>query len=428
MRRPTGWALASIAVCAIGCAHGTAQEQVRLVRGIDWAGRGTWLRAEFHTHTRFSDGAHTVEEVVAAAQRFGCDVVAINDHGDPKMKGGTPEYVDAIRTARQQHPGMVVMTGMEWNVPPGKGQEHATVLFPSAMESSERLLPFKTQYDDEQREGDSAGLAAAGLAALTPANAGDAAPVMFFNHPNRRPASKSLPALTFRELQRQAPRILIGVEGGPGHQKAQPLGAYDDQSKLADRWDRIVAEPGGVWDRWLGEGLTVWGAIASADFHSPNGDFWPCEFSSTWVYAPSRTADGVIQALRAGSFFAEQGRIVDEADLQVAFGARPARTFHAGETVAVRVGSTASVSMRVVPSKVDYLGRENRIDQVELFGTSPAGTETLFAAAPQGETAFVVPVIVPPGGIVLRARGRRTLDDGSALMFYTNPIRVNATP
>ena len=33
-------------------------------------------------------------------------------------------------------------------------------------------------------------------------------------------------------------------------------------------------------------------------------------------------------------------------------------------------------------------------------------------------------VILPPGGIVLRARGRRNVAGEPALMFYTNPIRI----
>ena len=55
---------------------------------IPWAGRGVWLETELHTHTRFTDGGHTVEDVVAAAARNGCDVVAITDHGDGDLKGG----------------------------------------------------------------------------------------------------------------------------------------------------------------------------------------------------------------------------------------------------------------------------------------------------------------------------------------------------
>jgi NAD(P)-dependent dehydrogenase (short-subunit alcohol dehydrogenase family) len=57
---------------------------VQLTRAlaVEWAGRGVWLKADFHTQTRFTDGAHTVDEVVAGAVKNGCDVLAISDHGE----------------------------------------------------------------------------------------------------------------------------------------------------------------------------------------------------------------------------------------------------------------------------------------------------------------------------------------------------------
>ncbi|MGC4081795.1 MAG: hypothetical protein QM736_06735 [Vicinamibacterales bacterium] len=64
---------------------------------------------------------------------------------------------------------------------------------------------------------------------------------------------------------------------------SNPLGSYKKPDTLVDRWDPIVATVGGMWDEWLGRGLDVWGASADADFHHENGDYWPCEFSSTWI-------------------------------------------------------------------------------------------------------------------------------------------------
>jgi hypothetical protein len=121
-------------------------------REIPWAGAGVLLKAGLHVHTRFSDGQHTVDQVVAAAKESGCDVVAITDHGDAELRAATPAYLDAIAAARRGQPTMTVITGLEWNVPPGKGDEHATVLFPSAMENLETLASFKQKFDDWKRE------------------------------------------------------------------------------------------------------------------------------------------------------------------------------------------------------------------------------------------------------------------------------------
>ena len=410
---------------AIGaCAFGTAQTPARLVTGIEWSGRGVWLKADFHTHTRFTDGSHTVDEVVGAAVKNGCDVVAITDHGDGGLKGATPDYVDAIRAARTQNPAITVMTAMEWNPPPGKGQEHATILFPTGMEGVETLAPFKERFDDENKEGENPELAIQAFAALAPKDRAALAPVVFFNHPSRRPNSTSAPKLTFEALKKVAPSILIGFEGGPGHQRGAPLGSYP-ADVLVDRWDPLVADVDGAWDQWLRKGLSAWGAITDSDFHNEAGDFWPCEFATTWVYAPDKTVDGVIRAMRAGSFFAEHGHIVTEVELVAKFDGQP-RAFQAGETVSTAVGAKATVSLTMKVQSTDYLGRENHIDTVELIGVSATKTETLFSGPPETAEAFKVSVTVPQGGIVLRARGRRVVEGEPSLMFYTNPIRITA--
>jgi hypothetical protein len=111
---------------------------------------------------------------------------------------------------------------------------------------------------------------------------------------------------------------------------------------LIDRWDPLTAEVGGAWDNWLRSGLDIWAAIANSDFHG-RGDFLPCEFASTWVYAPDRTVDGVIRALRAGSFFAEHGHIVTEVELRASFDGQP-RPFVPGETAATAAGARVNVT------------------------------------------------------------------------------------
>jgi hypothetical protein len=99
---------------------------------------------------------------------------------------------------------------MEWNVPPGKGEEHATVLFPVGMETAVTLTSFKERFDDQTKNGDTSKLAAQGLAALSPTEQSTMSPAVFFNHPSRRPDSASHPRLTFEALKKDAPSLLIG--------------------------------------------------------------------------------------------------------------------------------------------------------------------------------------------------------------------------
>src|SRR5262245_10213707 len=72
----------------------------RLTKRIPWAGTGVWLKAETHVHTKFSDGAFTVDEVAEHAIANGCDALAITDHSDGNLRSATPEYHEAIRAAR----------------------------------------------------------------------------------------------------------------------------------------------------------------------------------------------------------------------------------------------------------------------------------------------------------------------------------------
>ena len=64
------------------------------------------------------------------------------------------------------------------------------------------------------------------------------------------------------------------------------------------------------------------------------------------------------------------------------------------------------------------------IDEVELIGVEADGTRVLANGAPAAEDARLVHVLRVDRGVVLRARGRRVIEDGPDLMFYTNPVRV----
>jgi hypothetical protein len=130
--------------------------------------------------------------------------------------------------------------------------------------------------------------------------------------------------------------------------------------------------------------------------------------------------------MRAGSFFAEHGHIVSNAALQVRLPGLP-RPAQMGETVSASVGLKATVSLRIDVSATDFLGRANRIDTVELIAISKDASDIVHSGAPSTPAAFSVELTVPPGGLVVRARGRRNINGEPALMFYTNPIRITAS-
>src|SRR5262249_2161603 len=192
--------------------------------------------------------------------------------------------------------------------------------------------------------------------------------------------------------------------------------------------DPVVARTGDAWDTLLQDGLDVWGAYAPSDFHTDSlsdlGDYWPGQFSETWVYAPERSSVGVLQALRAGSFFADHGRIVREAELHVNTSGlmRPAG---AGEVIAAPKNAEVTVDLSFkVPTEAWRPGL-NHIDHVEIIAVGHDGARVIAQGRPEPTGPAIAKTIqLPEDGIVFRARGFSILETGTRLAFYTNPVRV----
>jgi len=426
------WRWIGIGIClallAAGCRG--KKPQAEFERQIPWIGTGSWIKADLHVHSRFSDGIRTPREIADQAKIHACDAIALTEHTDSELKGATDEYFAAIAELRAEHPDLIILDGIEWNVPPGAGDDHAGLLVPPGPEGVHVLKEFKARFDDWGRDSHDEALALTALRWLSNESADwDTPPVLIFNHPSRKLAHSLDPLAKLRRFRAESP-ILIAIEGAPGHQGRNSIGSYERTETTIDRWDPAAARTGDLWDQLLQGGEDWWGALAFSDFHEEVADglhdYWPGQFSETWLYVPERTAAGVLRALRAGCFFADHGAIVREVKLTVEAPGleRPA---WAGESI--RVPESTPVVARVamsVPER-DWTGEPNRIDRIELIAVDANGARVVAARAPEAQPiAFTESVPVSKGGVVLRARGTRLVPGGPSLCFYTNPVRVTA--
>lgn len=99
------------------------------------------LTADYHTHTKFSDGKNTVEENVARAEAAGLKELAVTEHGYGHWLQGIPrrrtaEYLRRIAAAREGSP-VRVLAGLECDL---LGESGKVDLEPSDYENFDIFL------------------------------------------------------------------------------------------------------------------------------------------------------------------------------------------------------------------------------------------------------------------------------------------------
>ena len=413
-----------------GCDFGALDSPARFDHQIEWMEQGVWLKADTHIHSKFADGTQSINEIAARATRYGCNVIAITDNADRNLGAGSAAYLREIEDARQLHPGVKILAGLEWNVPPFNRTEQATVLFPPGEMEFLSLMDFKDRFDDYRLAEHKPELAVKALKWLEDArSATDLQPIIFYHHPSLNPSTENEIVQRMTDWQNVSD-LVVGLSGAPGKQAGLNIGGYDSNNPTIDRWDPAVAKVGGAWDQLLQQKKNVWAARAPSDFQShsvENGsDFWPGQFSETWLYSPDSTAAGAFKALAAGSFFGAHGHIVREVELSVEAPGleRPA---YPGEAISAVPATTVTVNLKGLVPEKDWSGQANTIEAIELIVVTPEGTRVISKEIPFSNTfEFREQLIVHPAGMVVRARGRRKIADKPDLMFYTNPIRIDS--
>jgi hypothetical protein len=391
---------------------------------------GKWLKIDTHIHTRYSDGNKTVSEVAKNAHKFGCDVIAITDHGDKELtKVLSEEYFAEIDKVSRLYPQMNIIPGFEWNIPPFGGREHATVLFADTPAMKRQLRLFREQFDhykEYKTQFLSSKPAFQWLNALAEKDAEK--PVIIYNHPSRKDFQTAENQYDM-ELWAQETDVVIGFSGAPGHQRKRGRnnGSYQSVLRTIHGWDPSIAIIGGEWDKLLQSGYRITAARAASNFHNVQMDYWPCQFSSTHLFSESNAQNDVLMAMRQGKMWAQHGKFVES--LMFSVNNKKGKVHNIGSVAYVsQIGENIKINLEVNLASEDWQGFETSLDELELIIITQDSITTtpisVYANMTGKRLSFETSQIINSKHTVVRISGRSIQPEMHHYMFYTNPIYI----
>jgi len=479
MRRATSGLITLLAASLLGCATNSPRET---------NGSEQWLAGDHHVHSQFSvgwdrstsppspivggDAIHPIPMNVLMGKHFGLSWMVATDHGGPNhSKVNREKAFPELQRSRLVIPEVIQFYGMELNTP---GGEHNSLIIPHTHDEVDVLAHLESQFDTQEAfpKDPARNTEAKMLDALTVMRELPAPPVVIANHPSRTARGEGeyglLQPAELRRWNDTAPEVALGMAGAPGHQAAALAnvatidqatgnkiprkinrGSYFGFPTLGG-FDQMTARVGGFWDSMLGEGRRWW-ITANSDFHrhfTESGiDFWPGEYSKTFIYAAKSHA-AILTALRAGKVFVTTGDLVSEVELRVADGARSATM---GGELTVQAGRQVEVTIRVLdPVGVNAHGDALRVKRVDLIVGSvgpkledPSVNANASTAVVRrfsrddwqqdGEYLSMTALLDVDGPTYVRVRGTNTdelepqqdaqgEDPWQDLWFYSNPV------
>jgi len=360
-----------------------------------------WLAGDHHIHSQFSvgweetnpptpiiggDAIYKISKNAEMAKQFGLEWIVATDHGGPNhSKINLEQAYPALIKSRKTVPEVVQFQGLELNTP---GADHSSIILPHTQDEAEYLFEFESRFDkleawpkDPMRDNEAFMLEALKFAETMPQK-----PVVIAHHPSRSATALGKYGLTspkeLRSWNDTAPDIAVGMEGAPGHQAAElsktekntiypawvfARGAYGRGYPTLGGFDQMTARVGGFWDSMLAEGRRWW-VTANSDSHihySEGGiDFWPGEYSKTYVHAIKEHAD-ILDGIRQGRVFVTTGDLVSE--LYVTVSQESAQAAMGGELL-LEDGQLIEVLVRLKdPDNKNSAGRNPSVARVDLI-------------------------------------------------------------
>ncbi|MEN2281331.1 hypothetical protein AAGF08_04270 [Algoriphagus sp. SE2] len=365
----------------------------------------TWLAGDHHIHSRYSvgwnrevdppspiiggDAIYPTPMNALMAKYYGLSWMVTTDHGGPNhskvnLEMAYPELLYSRKVVSE----VIQFYGMEFDTP---GADHSSLIVPHTHDESTQLHSIESQFSKrEPYPSDSTwDTEPRMLEALAFMNKMATKPVVIANHPSRSASDLGVygrddPA-EFRDWNDTAPDIAVGMAGAPGHQAAtlNPDSTFRESSRggygqfpTMGGFDQMTAKLGGFWDSMLGEGRRWW-ITANSDSHvnwrEGGSDFWPGEYSKTYVFA-QKNHDDIIDGIRNGRVFVTLGDLISELYLSVEGGHH---TADIGGAIHIAQGEDVTVTIRFKdPDTLNSWGKNPEVTRVDLIMGEVTGPVT----------------------------------------------------
>lgn len=366
-----------------------------------------WLAGDHHIHSRYSvgwndstnpptpiiagDATYPIPTNAEMARKYGLAWMVSTDHGGPNhSKINLEQAYPELRQSRTAVPDLIQFYGMEFDTP---GADHSSMIMPHSDHEHTDLHAIERRYSkrDAHPIDSTRNTEPKMLEALRYMSGIERPPVVIANHPSRSATGlgtygQDTPA-ELRDWNDAAPRVAVGMEGAPGHQATalRPDGAIDttgwrggySRQPTMGGFDQMTARLGGFWDSMLGEGRRWW-ITSTSDSHrnwrDGGSDFWPGEYSKTYVLA-RRAHDDVLDGIRNGRVFVSTGDLISELTVTAAGAGRAVGEI--GGSVAVVAGQDVRVAIRLRdPSGRNHRGDTPSVVRVDLIVGEVTGRAT----------------------------------------------------
>jgi hypothetical protein len=370
----------------------------------------SWLAGDHHIHSEWSvgwdnstnpptpirggDAIYPIVKNAEMAKKYGLDWTMTTDHGGPNhSKVNLEQAYPELLKSRKAVPDLLQFFGMELDTP---AADHSTLMIPKNENESQVLYDLESKFNsrDAYPTDPSRNTESKMIEALNYMKQMDELPISIAHHPSRSATGvgkwgQDTPQ-EFRNWNDIAPEISIGMEGAPGHQAAAinsdgtldsngSRGGYGNvNAPTMGGFDQMSAIVGGLWDSMLGEGRHWW-ITATSDSHvnwrDGGSDFWPGEYSKTYVKAEKNYED-VMENLRKGNVFVTTGNLISELDVKVqAAGKTPLHAEAKGNTASIGETLTlpdkksdVTVTIRLKdPNVANANGDKPNVERVDLI-------------------------------------------------------------